>query len=294
MIGRRLGSLDGGFSAKIVLWVLLGVWAIVMLVPLLLMVPYSFTTQDGLHTSWVPSLDGWASAFAYGRGVSLLTTFKISVISTAILLVIAVPTAFWLAKVVQNAVVKVACLALIAVPFFLSEDARTIIWTTVYNRNGLVNTALQGMGIIDTPIDGLLYSEFSIYLGLIPIYFASMFFPIWFSMSLIDDQYVNAARDLGASWRRVMFEVILPLAVPGILAGLLFTLIPMLGDTIVPSMLGGGQIVLLSDTLQTLVAAFNYAGAAATSVVVAVILLLGLGVMFRSKLVSSSLQELQR
>jgi len=294
MIRRRFGSQEGGLSSKIVIVILLGVWAFLMLAPLLLMVPFSFTTEEGLHTSWVPSLDGWVSAFAYGRGASLLTTFKIAVISTAILLVISVPTAFWLAKILQNAVIKVACLALIAVPFFLSEDSRTIIWTAVYSRNGLVNTSLLNLGVIQSPIDGLLYSELSIYLGLIPIFFASMFFPIWFSMSLIDDQYVNAARDLGASWRRVLFEIVLPLAIPGILAGLLFTLVPMLGDTVVPSMLGGGQVVLLSDTLQTLVAAFNYSGAAATSVVVAIILLLGLGVMFKSKLVSSSLQELQR
>ena len=99
-----------------------------------------------------------------------------------------------------------------------------------------------------------------------------MALPIFLTMTLIDDELIHAARDLGAAPARVFFDVIRPLAMPGIVAGIIFTFVPMLGETVVPQLLGGGQVNMLGGSITSLMTVLNYAVAAALSVMVLVIL----------------------
>jgi ABC-type spermidine/putrescine transport system permease subunit I len=253
-------------------------WAVVVLVPLVLTLIYSFLGQGQIGVEWHFTTSAWQGITEYGRDQTLIRTLRIALIATAIEFVLAFPAAYWLAKRVRSRVFTVGVLVLLTVPFFLSEDSRTVVWEAVYSRTGLVNTVLGDLGIINHPLSNLLFSEFSLYLGLIPIYFAPMFFPIWLSITLIDQEYIEANRDLGGTFVDLMKDLVIPLAAPGIIAGFIFTLVPMLGDTVVPSLLGGGNIVLISGTVQDLVTTFQYPLTAAISIcvtgVVVVLLLL--------------------
>jgi ABC-type spermidine/putrescine transport system permease subunit I len=168
--------------------------------------------------------------------------------------------------------VKVAVLTLTLVPFFLSSAARAIVWRPVLSTGGLVNMLLMDLGLQDTPIDWLLFSEFAVHFGLLAPFFPTMLFPLFLSISLIDDEYLSASADLGASpWQR-LWTVILPLSTPGIIAGIVFTTVPMLGEMVVPQLLGGGKVNLLGKSVEGALQALNYGVAAAMCTFVLLVL----------------------
>lgn len=269
-------------------------WAALVVTPLVLTLIYSFLRQGQIGAEWHFSTDAWRGLTQYGRGHTLLHTFEIALITTAIEFVVAFPAAYWLAKRVRNKALNISVLALLTAPFFLSEDSRTVVWQSVYSRNGLVNTALENLGVINHPISSLLFTETSIYLGLLPIYFGTMFFPIWMSLVLIDDEYIEATRDLGGSYFDLVKDILFPLAAPGMIAGFIFTLVPILGDTVVSSLLGGGQVVMISDTVQSLVYNFQYPVTAAISIVITGVVALLLLVLMRSRALRAGFVDLRR
>jgi spermidine/putrescine transport system permease protein len=269
-------------------------WAWLVLGPVILTLIYSFLRQGELGIEWHFSWAGWAGLVQYGRDETIVRTFRIALICTAIEFLVAFPAAYWVAKRLRNKVAMITILVLLTAPFFLGEDSRTVVWQSVYNRNGLLNVALQHLGVIDQPISSLLFSELSIYLGLLPLYFGSMFFPIWLAMTLIDDEYIEASRDLGGSYFDLVKDILVPLAAPGIIAGFIFTLVPMLGDTVVSSLLGGGQVVLISDTVNSLVTNFQYSVTAAISVVMTGVVAILLLVLLRSRALRHGFVDLRR
>jgi spermidine/putrescine transport system permease protein len=240
-------------------WVALGCcWGVLVVVPLALMAIYSFLEPSGIGVRWHFSTSAWRGLLEFGRGETIIRTLEIGLLTTAVEFALAFPIAYWLAKRVKQRIITVSVVVLLTVPFFLSLDSRTVVWTATYSTHGLVNSALMGIGVTSHPITSLLYSKLSIYLGLIPLYFSEMFFPLWLAMTFIDDEYIDAVRDLGGTYVDELRDVILPLAAPGIAAGFVFTLIPILGDTVVSSLMGGGQVVMMSDTIMQLVNAFQY------------------------------------
>ena len=158
---------------------------------------------------------------------------------------------------------KSTLLILLVVPFFLSPAARTIVWRSILGSEGLVNIFLAQTGISPEPIGWLLFSEFSVHLGLIGPYFPSMVWPLFISFSLIDDELIKASRDLGADAFTTLKHIVVPLALPDIAAGLVFTAIPMLGDNVASTLLGGGNVALIAESFDDLIRAMNYAGATA-------------------------------
>ena len=203
-----------------------------------------------------------------------IRTVRLAFTITALELLIALPFSIWLSKGLRSPVVKALTMALLTVPFFLSMSSRTIVWRSVLGRTGLLNSLLMHLGIVDQPLDWMLFSEFSVYIGLIGPSFPTMVFPMCLAINLIDDEYIEAARDLGGTPWRVFLDVVLPLAMPGIVAGIIFTFVPMLGETVVPALLGGGQVTLLGASIQSLLTILNYSVAAALAVLVLGILAL--------------------
>ena len=145
-------------------------------------------------------------------------------------------------------------------------------WRSILGREGLINLLLTGLGITDHPLDWLLFSEFAIAVGSIGPYFPSMVWPLYISLSLIDDELIKASRDLGAGPLTTFRFVILPLALPGVAAGIIFTLVPLLGDNVVSPLLGGGQVLMIGEAVNGLIGVLNYAGAAAVSTLVLLVI----------------------
>jgi ABC-type spermidine/putrescine transport system permease subunit I len=226
-----------------------------------------------------PSLDGILGVFESGRWYVTLRTLRIAAMVTLIEILIALPFGLWLALSVKSAGTKALILAALTIPFFLSLSSRTIVWRSVLGNTGLINGILQHFGLISQPIDWLLFSEFSVLLGLIGPSFPTMILPIYTSITLIDKELLEAGPDLGAPPHRVFLDIVLPLTLPGIVAGIIFTFVPMLGEAVVPTLLGGGHVSLLGGSITSLIGVLNYTTAASLGLVVLVILLLLLAIL---------------
>lgn len=238
-------------------------WVLGVLLPILSLVAISFVEGKGLGFVWAFSTKAYADILVGFRIEIVLRTLRIVAAVTLIELLLAFPFALWLAKGLKEGWLKSVLLILLVVPFFLSPAARTIVWRSILGNEGLINTFLAATGISSEPVGWLLFSEFSVHLGLIGPYFPSMVWPLFISFSLIDDELIKASRDLGADAFTTLRHVVVPLAMPGIAAGIVFTAIPMLGDNVASTLLGGGNVALIAESFDDLIRAMNYPGAAA-------------------------------
>jgi ABC-type spermidine/putrescine transport system permease subunit I len=267
--------------ARKFLYVFVLVWIALAIVPVVGLVIWPFLKFDGQSFRFLlePTLDGMREVLGSNRWYAIARTLRIAATVTVIEIVLALPFALWLALAVKSMRVKALFLAALTIPFFLSLASRTMVWRPILGNTGLINTALIHLGIIDQPIDWLLFSEFSVHLGLIGPNFPTMMLPIYTSIALIDRELLEAGPDLGAPPHRVLLDIILPLILPGIVAGIIFTFVPMLGETVVPTLLGGGHVPMLGGTITSLIGVLNYPAAASLGLIVLVILLLLLAIL---------------
>jgi spermidine/putrescine transport system permease protein len=252
----------------------LSVWLTLVIAPLLVLFAYSFFESRNFAMIYKPSLATWESLFTSGRFEVTVRTLRIALTVTVIELVLAFPSALWLAKGGCSKTTKALVLALLTIPFFLDLSSRIIIWRGILDENGLINHVLMTVHVIGSPIRGMLYTEQAVHFGMIVSYFPMMVLPIYMAISVIDDTLIAAAADLGAPPWRIFADVILPLSMPGILAGVVFTLGPALASWIEPNMLGGGFVNLLSNSVDSAYSALRYPVVAALSSFV--ILMVGL------------------
>lgn len=252
----------------------LSVWLTLVIAPLLVLFAYSFFESRNFAMIYKPSLATWESLFTSGRFEVTVRTLRIALTVTVIELALAFPSALWLAKGGCSKTTKALVLALLTIPFFLDLSSRIIVWRGILDENGLINHVLLAVHVISSPIRGMLYTEQAVHFGMIVSYFPMMVLPIYMAISVIDDTLIAAAADLGAPPWRILADVILPLSMPGILAGVVFTLGPALASWIEPNMLGGGFVNLLSNSVDSAYSALRYPVVAALSSFV--ILMVGL------------------
>jgi ABC-type spermidine/putrescine transport system permease subunit I len=267
---RLLPNLPAG------IWSLSGftlLWFVGIVVPLIGILVFSFLQTKGLKIDWNLSIKAYEKLFFYGGGPLIGRTVRIAATMTVIELLLAFPFALWLAKGARNQTLKLLTFTALTVPFFLSPVARVVVWRSVMSISGLVNTGLMDLGIVDEPVDWLIFSEFAVHLGYLGQYFPAMVWPIFLSVALIDDEYLEASKDLGASRLRTLIHVILPLSLPGIVAGVIFTFVPMLGDTVVPQQMGGGNVLMISHNVYNMIGASNFVMAAALAAIILAIML---------------------
>lgn len=265
---RRLASMNVAVGLIIVAWFVL------VIVPIIALFAYSFFTTVQFRTVYTPSFTTWVELFSSGRWEVTLRTLRIAVTVTLIELAVAFPFALWLAKGGVSKMGRAVCLALLTIPFFLDVSSRTIVWRAILGQSGLVNTVLMGLGLIDAPLDWLLYSEVAVLFGMVVTLFPPMVMPIYLAISLIDDTLLEASKDLGASPAQTLGRVIIPLSLPGVMAGIVFCLGPALAAWVEPGMLGGGFVNLISNSIESAYSALRYPVVAALSAFVILLLLL--------------------
>ena len=248
------------------------VWTIVVIVPLFLLLLYSFLESKGFKVAWEPSFRTWDRFFETGRWTVATRTIRIAIGMAVIELLLAFPFALLLAKGCKSQGLKAILLTLLTIPFFLDLSSRTIIWRALLGSNGVVNTILMELGLATEPVEWLIFTEFSVYFGLAAPYFATMVFPIFLVATLIDDDYLDASRDLGANPLQTLFLVILPPCLPGVIAGVVFTLVPMMGEWVVPQLMGGGKVNMIGRSTEDALSTLNYPIAASLSTFVLAIL----------------------
>jgi len=255
-------GLAGG---RLVVPAFLAFWIAVVIVPLLVLVAFSFFESKTFVTIYKPSLTTWSSLLESGRWEVAVRTLRLALTVTVIELLIGFPFALWLAKSCTSKTTKAIVLALLTIPFFLDMSSRTIIWRAILGQNGLINTVLLSAGAIDEPLEWMLYTEWSVSFGMVVTYFPMMVLPIYMSLTFIDDTLIQASNDLGASEAQTLRHVIIPLSLPGVMAGIVFTLGPALAAWIEPGMLGGGFVNLLSNSVESAYTALKYPVVAALS-----------------------------
>jgi len=155
---------------------------------------------------------------------------------------------------------------LVIIPLWVSYLVRAYAWKTILGSDGVLNTLLQYVHITQHPLDFLLYSPFAVVLTLTHIYTPFAFLPIYASLEHIPRNLVEASHDLGASPLQTFWRVILPLSVPGVLAGSTFAFVLSLGDFLAPLLLGGPSGIMISNIVVSLFgAAYNWPLGAAIS-----------------------------
>src|SRR5918995_2059910 len=161
-----------------------------------------------------------------------------------------------------------AFLFLFAVPFLVNYIVRTFAWADILSRTGFVNTLLLRVGLIERPLDWLLFSDFAVYLGLVTAYMPFMIFPIWLSLSGIDRRLLEASWVLGEPPLATFWRVTLPLSLPGVFAAAIFGFVGSFGEGAVSLILGGTGYQLLGNAIASALDVLNYPMAAAMSTVV--------------------------
>lgn len=250
----------------------LAAWFLAVVVPLLGVVVYSFFETKSFFTVYTPSFNTWASIFDSGRFEVILRTLRIAFTVTAVELVLAFAFSLWLAKGCASRTVKAMTLALMTVPFFLDLSSRTIIWRALLGENGPLIPLFIGVGLVEPDSAGILYSEWAVHFGMIIALFPTMMLPVYIAISLVDDALIDASNDLGASPWQTLTGVIIPLSLPGVIAGVLFTLGSAMAAWVEPSMLGGGFVNLLSNSIESAYSALRYPVLAALTTLIMLIL----------------------
>ncbi len=220
---------------------------LLFLIPLGIIVLYSFMTRGTYGGQGSPlTIESYQRLFDPLYLSILLRSFWIAGISTAISLLFGFPLALFIATAAKH---RGAYLNLVMLPFWTSFLVRTYAWMFLLRDTGLINTVLQSFGVIGEPIP-MLYNDAAVVLGLVYGYLPFMVLPISSTLEKVDPALLEAAADLGATPWVALWKVIVPLAMPGIVAGSVLVFIPCLGAYLTPDLLGGGKSIMIGNIVQ--------------------------------------------
>ena len=176
------------------------------------------------------------SDFYYIR--SFLNSIVLAFISTFFCILIGFPLAFYIAT--SDIKLRNILLILVIIPFWSSFLLRVYAWKIILQNNGILNLILLKLGIISEPLQ-LLYNQYAVIMGIVYTYLPLMILPLYGYLNKFDLSLIDASKDLGLNRIKSFFRVILPLSLPGIIAGSLLVFIPVVGEFIIPEMLGGSD-----------------------------------------------------
>ncbi len=203
-----------------------------------------------------------------------ISTLRFSLLTWAVSLVIGFTIAYFLAFHVRTAAMQTVLFVICTIPFWTSNVIRMISWVPLLGRNGLVNQALVGAGLVDKPVEWLLFSEFSVVLAFVHLYTMFMLVPIFNSMMRIDRALLEAADDAGATGWQTLWNVIVPLSRTGIVIGSIFVITIVMGDFVTVGVMGGQQIASVGKVIQVQTSYLQFPLAAANAVVLLAVVLM--------------------
>ncbi|MFO1070094.1 MAG: ABC transporter permease [Geminicoccaceae bacterium] len=252
------------------------VFLLFFVVPMALVVVVSFFNYE-TYQVLIPDFTLQNYIDVFGEAVTwktYLNTLKYCAIVWAITFALGFAIAYFMAFYVRTLTWQMALFLITTVPFWTSNVIRMISWIPLLGRNGVVNEALLGMGLIAEPQEWLLYSDFSVILGYVHLFTVFMIVPIFNSMVRIDKSLVEAARDSGASEWQTIRHVILPLCKTGIAIGSIFVVTIVMGDFVTVAVLGGGQLASVGKSIWTELSYLQFPPAAANAMVLLVTVVL--------------------
>jgi ABC-type spermidine/putrescine transport system permease subunit I len=186
-------------------------------------------------------LQNFVGVFAeFVNRTAFVNTTTLAILTTVTAAVAAYPLAYYIAQ--HGGKYKNQLAVLVMVPFWTNFIVRVYGWKIILGSQGVFNSALMALGIVNQPIGWLINSQFSIWLGLTYLWLPFMILPLYSSLEKIDAEIIEAAYDLGGSRLAVFRRIILPLSISGLVGGFIFVFIFSMGAYIVPAMLGGGEL----------------------------------------------------
>ena len=256
--------------------------AVFFVVPLGVLVVVSFFKSDmifGMRPALTP--ESYIELFTTMNTLWLyLSTLKFAAIVWAVTLLIGFTIAYFLVFHVRSLLIAIGLFLLCTVPFWTSNIIRMISWIPLLGKQGLVNQALMGLGIVDEPMEWLLFSDFSVVVSYVHLFTLFMIVPIFNSMARIDKALIEAARDAGASSLRIMWEVIIPLSRSGIALGSIFVIVLVMGDFFIIKVMSGGQSASVVSAIFEDINVLLYPSASASAVVLLlVVVMMVMGVL---------------
>lgn len=252
---------------------------LLLAVPLLAIVLLSFWTQNFLEIDRTFTLANYREAVSDPiYGTLMLRSLLIAAAVTAVTVALAFPIAYFVSfHVPQNR--KALWIFLITIPFWTSYLLRVFLWKVILGFNGVLNSGLQGIGIIVEPLTFLLYNANAVVITLAHAYAPFTILPIYVALEKIDRSLLEAARDLGESAWGTFRRVTLPLAMPGIIAANLIVFIPVIGDYVTPRLVGGPNGLMISNMIQTQFLRLNNAPMGAALAVAAMVIVSALALL---------------
>jgi ABC-type spermidine/putrescine transport system permease subunit I len=243
-------------------------------VPLALVAIWSLWSFDP-DTYWIKpvwSVTSYATLLNSGRADVLLQTAGLATLTATASTLLAVPAATFIV-LLSGPRRAVLLLALFTIPFFTSGLVRAFAWRLVLGREGIINNSLISIGVVDTPVEWLLFSDFAVVLGMVAAHLPLAIVPIILAFARIDNSVIRASLDLGAGFWTTFSSIVLPLIMPGIVAGFLFVFVVAIGTSMEIQLLGGAGAssisIMINDVMR--VANFPLAFAIATAVVILLI-----------------------
>lgn len=218
------------------------------------------------------SMENYARIFEsalYRR--TFVVTFQISIAVTVICVLLGYPLCYWLTKLPDRT--AAILMVFVLVPFWTSVLVRTYAWLVLLQRNGIINSSLIWLGVIEEPLQ-LAHNLTGSIIGMVHIMLPFLILPLYAIMRGIDTDLVRAAVGLGSSPRKAFWHVFFPMSLPGLFAGIVLVFILSLGFYVTPALLGGGRVQMLAQRIESTITVYSNWGAASALGVVLLLLAL--------------------
>jgi putrescine transport system permease protein len=282
--------------------------AIFFLAPFIIVLKISLSQTALAQPPYVPVFDlaaGWAGLKDFFAALSIdtygllasdqiyllsyLKSLEVAAVSTAILLAIGYPIAYGIARCPRT--LQPLLVMFVVLPFWTSFLIRIYAWINILQRDGLLNDVLIALGIVDAPV-AWLSSDTAIYIGVVYSYLPFMVLPLYAALEKMDETLLEAAADLGCPRWKSFWLVTTPLSLPGVAAGTLLCFIPIVGEFVIPDLLGGSETMMIGQTLWTEFFS-NKDWPVASAIAVALLGLLLVPMSFYERLQQRSLEGVQ-
>lgn len=253
-----------------------------LVLPLATIVVVSFWSYAGF--TYVPDFTFENYEYLLTSRVTLATylkTFQFVILTWIFCTAIGFTVAYFLAFHVRSTTWQIALFLLCTIPFWTSNIIRMISWIPFLGRNGIANSTLMGLGVIDQPLEWLLFSDFAVVLAFVHLYTLFMVVPIFNTLIRIDRSLIEAARDAGANGFQILTNVIIPLSKPGVMIGSIFVVTLVMGDFITVRLMSGGQSTSVGRVISNEIGLLQYPSAAASAVVLLITVLIMIAIMVR-------------
>ena len=250
------------------------IWSgLFIVIPLFLIIFFAFTKSDNGTYSF--TLNNFKELMQPMYFRIFYRSIKLALMSTILCLLIGYPAAYIIAK--SKARRQSVLLMLVIVPMWMNFLLRTYAWSAILGRNGVLNTILTAIGL---PAMNILYTDSAVMLGMVYNFLPFMIIPIYTILTKMDQDLINAAKDLGANSTQVFTKVIFPLSMPGVVSGITMVFMPAVSTFVISKLLGGGQFMLIGNLIeQQFMSVGDWHFGSAISIFMMIVILISMALM---------------